>query len=115
MPLEPRKEYQDISPQTVSKYIRHAVIDAYRSLESASDDVIDGLQIKAHQVRHVAHSLGQLGNLSLADIIRTGDWTQPSTFVKHYLQHVSADLEDKLSKVGPFVAIESVFPSPPSS
>ena len=105
---------KDISPQTVSKYIRHAVIDAYRSLESASDDVIDSLHVKAHQVRHVAHSLGQLGNLSLTEIIRTGDWTQPSTFVKHYLQHVSADLEDKLSKVGPFVAIESVLPSSPS-
>ena len=31
---------KDISPQTVSKYKRHTFIDAYRSLESASDDVI---------------------------------------------------------------------------
>ena len=71
---------KDISPKTVSKYIRHDVIDAYRSLESASDDVIKGLHVKAHKVRHVAHSLGQLDNLSSADNIRTGDWTQPSTF-----------------------------------
>ena len=105
---------KDISPQTISKYIRHSIIDAYRSLESASDDVIESLHVKAHQVRHVAHSLGQLGNLSLAEIIRTGDWTHPSTFIKHYLQHMPSELEDKLSKVGSFVAIESVFPAPSS-
>ena len=60
-------------PALKAKGFSDAVIDAYRSLESASDDVIDSLHVKAHQVRHVAHSLGQLGNLSLTDIIRTGD------------------------------------------
>ena len=103
--------FKDISPQTVSKYIRQTVIDAYRSLESASDDVIKHLNVKAHQVRHVAQSPGLLGNLSLTEIIRTGDWTQPFTFVKHFLQHVSQKLQDKLAKVGSFVAIVSVFPA----
>ena len=94
--------------------MRHTVVDEYRSLRSASDDVIESLHVKEQQVRHVAHFLAQLINLSLTEFIRTGDWTQSFTFVKHYLQHVSSELEDKLAKVGPFVAIESVFPAPSS-
>ena len=60
-------------------------------------------------MRHVAHSLGQVGSLSFNDIIRTGGWTTSSTFIKHYLQDLSSDSVQRLASVGLFVAIESVF------
>ena len=101
---------RDISPQTISNYLKQTIVAAYKDVESLSDDAIaHDLNIKAHQVRHVAHSLGQLGQLSLADIIRTGGWSTPNTFIKHYLQPLSNDVVDKLHSVGSFVAIESVF------
>ena len=101
---------RDISPQTVSNYLKQTIIAAYKDVESLTDDAImHDLNIKAHQVRHVAHSLGQLGQLSLSDIIRTGGWSTPNTFIKHYLQPLSNEAVDKLHSVGSFVAIESVF------
>ena len=101
---------RDISPQTISNYLKQVIIAAYKDVEALSDDVIvKDLNVKAHQVRHVAHSLGQLGQLSLSDIIRTGGWSTPNTFIKHYLQPLSIDTVDQLHSVGSFVAIESVF------
>ena len=47
--------------------------------------------------------------MSLSDIIRTGGWTSPSTFIQHYLQDLSGGSVRRLHEVGPFVAIESIF------
>ena len=101
---------RDICPQRISSYIKQTIVAAYNEAEALPDDVIArDLNIKAHQVRHVAHSLGQLGQLPLSDIIRTGNWSTPNTFIKHYLQHLSDDNVTNLQSVGSFVAIEKVF------
>ena len=101
---------RDICPQRISSYIKQTIVAAYKEAEALPDDVIArDLNIKAHQVRHVAHSLGQLGQLPLSDIIRTGNWSTPNTFIKHYLQHLSDDNVTNLQSVGSFVAIEKVF------
>ena len=101
---------KDFSSQTISSYLKQTIVAAYRSVEAAPDsELLSKYNIKAHQVRHVAHSLGQLGSLSLPDIIRTGGWTSPSTFINHYLQDLSSDVVSGLSRVGSFVAIESIF------
>ena len=101
---------RDFAAQTISSYIKQVIVAAYRALEPLPEPVLQQkYNIKAHQVRHVAHSLGQLGTLSFADIIRSGGWTSPSTFIQHYLQDVSSDAATKLASVGSFVAIESVF------
>ena len=101
---------KDFSAQTISSYIKQLIVAAYRSIEDVSDDLLKSkYNVKAHQVRHVSHSLGQIGSMSLADIIRTGGWTSASTFVQHYLQDLSSGSVNRLHDVGSFVAIESIF------
>ena len=101
---------KDFSAQTISSYIKQLIVAAYKSIEDSSDDALQQkYRIKAHQVRHVAHSLGQIGSMSLTDIIRTGGWTSSSTFIQHYLQDLSSDTVRQLHNVGSFVAIESIF------
>ena len=102
--------HTDIASSTLSGYIKSAIVDAYKRSEHLPDSVLqDKYRVKAHQVRHVAHSLGQLGTLPLSEIIRTGGWTSENTFIKFYLQDVSEEASSRLAKVGSFVAIESVF------
>ena len=101
---------RDFSAQTISSYIKQLIVAAYRSMEDSPDELlVSKFRIKAHQVRHVAHSLGQIGSMSLSDIIRTGGWTSSSTFIQHYLQDLSSGSVRQLHEVGPFVAIESIF------
>ena len=98
---------KDFSAQTISSYIKQLIVAAYRSIEDVSDDLLKSkYNVKAHQVRQVSHSLGQIGFMSLADIIRTGGWTSASTFVQHYLQDLSSGSVNRLHDVGSFVAIE---------
>ena len=98
---------KDFSSQTISSYIKQLIVAAYRSIEDVSDDLLKSkYNVKAHQVRHVSHSLGQMGSMSLADIIRTGGWTSASTFVQHYLQDLSSGSVNRLHSVGSFVAID---------
>ena len=105
---------REISPQTISSYIKQLIVAAYRAINDWPDtETVNKFNIKAHQVRHVAHSLGQLGNLPLSDIIRTGGWTSSNMFIRHYLQHLSNDSVTALQSVGTFVAIENVFQHKP--
>ena len=101
---------KDISMQTVSRYIKRAILLTYANLESKSEKFVQfHYNITAHQVRHVAHSLGQLGAVPLTDLIRTGGWTTPRTFIRHYLHDLSPDTVKNLRSFGSFVAIEKVF------
>ena len=103
---------RDVCPQTISSYVKRLICEAHRSVDdstSSVSDIASELNVKAHQVRHVAHSLAQLGSLPLSEIIKTGSWTSASTFIKHYLQFLPHDTVEDLQQVGSFVAIESVF------
>ena len=82
----------DIAPSTLSGYVKTLICEAHKSVEAASDaEIAEKYRVKAHQVRHVAHSLSQLGSMPLAEIIKTGGWTSPSAFIDHYLQHLPAE------------------------
>ena len=101
---------KDFSAQTISSYLKQLIVSAYKSIEDSSEDELrTKYRVKAHQVRHIAHSLGQVGSMSLSDIIRTGGWTSSSTFIQHYLQDLSSGTVRSLQEVGSFVAIESIF------
>ena len=105
----------DIAPSTLSGYVKTLICEAHKSVEAASDaEIAEKYRVKAHQVRHVAHSLSQLGSMPLAEIIKTGGWTSPSTFIDHYLQHLPAESVSQLQQLGSFVAIESVFTHRPA-
>ena len=106
-----RKSFsRDISAQTVSRYVKTTICEAHSAVEVDSDtDVAAKYDVKAHQVRHVAHSLGQLGSMPLTDIIRTGSWKTPTTFIKYYIQQLPTASVSELQQLGSFVAMESVF------
>ena len=106
-----RKSFErDITAQTVSRYVKTAICEAHSAAEVDSDtDVASKYDVKAHQVRHIAHSLSQLGSMPLTDIIRTGSWKTPNTFIKHYIQQLPSASVSELQQLGSFVAMESVF------
>ena len=104
-----RAKLSDISAQTISTYIKKAIIESYQDIGSLTDIELKQFNVKAHQVRHVAHSMAQLKNISVQEIIKTGGWTSSDTFISSYLQNMSSSAIDNLSEVGAFVAIEQVF------
>ena len=104
-----RGKSSDITSQTISRYIKQIIVNSYEYLNLFTDEQLTQFHIKAHQVRHVAHSMGQLKGVSLDDIVKTGGWTSSNTFISRYLQDVPSTELDSLARVGAFVAIEQVF------
>ena len=106
-----RKSFdRDITAQTASRYVKTAICEAHSAADVDSDtDMAAKYDVKAHQVRHVAHSLSQLGSMLLTDIIRTGSWKTPTTFIKHYIQQLPAASVSEFQQLGSFVAMESMF------
>ena len=96
---------KDISPQTVSSYIKRAIILAY---VEAAPELLQSLKIKPHSVRHVATSLLALQHFTIDDVLRTGSWVSPNVFISNYLQNYSTDMLTGLHSVGHFVAGGSV-------
>lgn len=92
-----------------SQTVKRAICEAHREAASNSDTgVPPDLCITAHQVRHVSTSLAQLGPLPLAEIIKAGGWSTPSTYLRHYLQFLPPALVDELQQVGAFVSAGAV-------
>ena len=67
-----------INPQGVSRYVTHAIRLAYDVAGRASPDC------QAHEVRKIAASLRALSGDSLQDVLTSGQWSSPYTFLKHY-------------------------------
>ena len=103
----PRQKTSDISASTVSSYIKQAIVEAL--LTQAKDaTTMKSLAVKPHSVRAVAHSLKALRSTSIDDILQSGTWTTPNTFISHYLKYFSTDETSKLSRLN-FVAAGSKF------
>ena len=68
----------NITPQGVSRYVIHAIRWAYDVAGKASPDC------RAHDVRKIAASLRALSGDSLQDVLTSGQWSSPYTFLKHY-------------------------------
>ena len=101
-----RGTVKDISRQTISVYIKEAVVLAY---SDPSQDTKSPVHVKPHSVRHVATSLSALRNFSLDDVLKAGAWSSPNVFLKHYVQNFSTDALSKLSRLGGFVAAGAVI------
>ena len=94
-------QLSDIRLQTLSKYIKQAVLLAYKEADSS---LIETLKIKPHSVRHVSTSLIALKHFSIDDVLRTGSWASPNVFISHYLQNFSSDVLTGLNSVESVVA-----------
>lgn len=75
----------NIAPQSISYYIKECILWCY---EQAG---VDCPAVRAHDVRKVAASLRALSATSLEDVLEAGDWSAPSTFLKHYFVNLSPD------------------------
>ena len=92
---------KDLSKQTLSRYIKEAIILAHKEVDPSS---LSDMSIKAHLVRHVATSLNALRNFSVDDLLKAGAWTSPSTFLSHYVQSFSFKNLSRISEVGSFLS-----------
>ena len=97
---------KDISKQTISSYIKEAIILAY---QSSGTEQAGSIHIKPHSVRHVATSLSALKHYSMEDVLRAGAWTTSNVFLSFYMQDFSTESISKLSRLGGFVAAGTHF------
>lgn len=93
---------KDIARQTLSAYIKEAIMLAYQSKRDSDNDL--GIHVKAHSVRHVATSLSALRHYSIDDVLKAGAWTTPNVFLNFYIQDFTIDSMSNLSRLGGFVA-----------
>ena len=94
---------KDISPATISTWIKQTVILCY---ELSDQEALTLHQVKAHDVRALAASKANRG-VSLEQILSACHWKSHNTFTQFYLKDVAwADTE--LFHLGPVVAAQQV-------
>lgn len=101
----------DVTAQTIASYVKQLIVLAYKDRIDCNGNAIcsDTFHVRAHQVRHVAHSLGAMANIPLNELIRTGSWVSTNTFIDYYLHNFSSNAITGLKSVGSFVAAETVL------
>ena len=97
---------RDISPATISSWIKKTVILCYQ-LSDQEAHVLH--QVKAHDVRAFAASKAFQGVVSLDQILSACQWKSQNTFTQFYLKDVAwADTD--LYHLGPVVASQQIRP-----
>ncbi|MES9882230.1 MAG: hypothetical protein ABW185_15260 [Sedimenticola sp.] len=95
----------DVSKDSVSRWIKRAVVLAYQRL---TDRDLSFMKIKAHEVRAISTSLAFSQRIPLQDIMRAAYWHSHSTFSSFYLRSMVTQRDNVLS-LGPVVAAQSVL------
>ena len=95
---------KDISPATISSWIKQTVILCY---ELSDQEALTLHQVKAHDVRAFAASKAFQSGVSLEQILSVCHWKSHNTYTPFYLKDVAwADTE--LFHLGPVVAAQQV-------
>ena len=95
---------KDISPATISSWIKQTVILCYE----LSDHQAHSLhQVKAHDVRAFAASRAFHSGMSLEQILSACHWKSHNTFTQFYLKDV-AWADSELYHLGPVVAAQQI-------
>ena len=95
---------KDISPATISSWIKQTVILCYE----LSDQEAHSLhQVKAHDVRAFAASEAFQAGVSLEQILSACHWKSHNTFTQFYLKDV-AWADSELYHLGPVVAAQQI-------
>ena len=95
---------KDISPATISSWIKQTVILCYELSDQQAHTLH---QVKAHDVRAFAASKAFQSGVSLEQILAACHWKSHNTFTQFYLKDVAwADLE--LYHLGPVVAAQQI-------
>ena len=95
---------KDISPATISSWIKQTVILCY---ELSDQEALSLHQVKAHDVRAFAASKAFQSGVSLDQILSACHWKSHNTFTQFYLKDV-AWADSELFHLGPVVAAQQV-------
>ena len=95
---------KDISPATISSWIKQTVILCY---DLSDQESLTLHQVKAHDVRAFAASKAFQGGISLDQILAACHWKSHNTFTQFYLKDV-AWADSELFHLGPVVAAQQV-------
>ena len=95
---------KDISPATISSWIKQTVILCY---ELSDQEALTLHQVKAHDVRAFAASKAFQSGISLDQILSACHWKSHNTFTQFYLKDV-AWADSELFHLGPVVAAQQV-------
>ena len=99
---------KDISPATISSWIKQTVILCY---ELSNQEALTLHQVKAHDVRAFAASKAFQSGISLEQILSACHWKSHNTFTQFYLKDV-AWADSELFHLGPVVAAQQVHHQP---
>ena len=95
---------KDISPATISSWIKQTVILCY---ELSDQQALTLHQVKAHDVRAFAASKAFQSGISLDQILSACHWKSHNTFTQFYLKDV-AWADSELFHLGPVVAAQQI-------
>ena len=95
---------KDISPATLSSWIKQTVILCYQLSDQES---LDLHQVKAHDVRAFVASRAFHGGVSLDQILSACHWKSHNTFTQFYLKDL-AWADSELYHLGPVVAAQQI-------
>ena len=95
---------KDISPATISSWIKQTVIPCY---ELSDQEAHTLHQVKAHDVRAFAASKAFQSGVSLEQILSACHWKSHNTFRQFYLKDV-AWADSELYHLGPVVAAQKI-------
>ena len=102
-PANPKNLAIQAIPRYIVRLVRWAY--AYFGLDPPEN-------VRGHDVRGVAASLAALTGVSLPDVLRSGDWTNANTFLKHYFHRFSPDCVRTLRRIPSVVTGKTlIFPS----
>ena len=98
---------KDISPATISSWIKQTVILCYELSDQKAHTLH---QVKAHDVRSFAASKAFQAGTSLEQILSACHWKSHNTFTQFYLKDV-AWADSELYHLGPVVAAQQIHKS----
>ena len=99
---------KDISPATISSWIKQTVILCYELSDQQAHTLH---QVKAHDVRAFAASKAFQSGVSLEQILAACHWKSHNTFTQFYLKDV-AWADSELYHLGPVVAAQQIHQQP---
>ena len=91
---------QDIHVNTLSSWIAQLIEFCYK-MPGRQAIKLSGKNV--HEVRAYAASLVHKGVWSMEDVLESGSWKKPSTFISHYLKDLTEQNLD-WSSIGPIIA-----------
>jgi hypothetical protein len=97
--ISTRADRRPVTKNTISAWVVKLIRSAYAS---ASDEDCRLSLSSVHEVRAIASSLAFQATYALNDVLRAATWSNPTTFIDHYLRDVSG-LQGKIHVLAPCV------------